>query len=637
MIGFFADPYPDELLFSVCSRYHERTGYRSRECTGRDLFAAVRAIVAVGLPCKLDKLAEALPHGHRYTSDQFIDENTLLPFYGPFVPPERLPLLRKDMRGGSGGAIYGRLGVLTSKIDAEFLRFCPACVESDREQFGETYWHRIHNVPGVEVCPAHLVWLENSEVYVRRRGGNKDHFVTAEQSVRRVSAHPIGNGERQDRARLRIAEDAAWLLRTCGITADPTLHRERYIGLLFDRGISTYRGVVNTPELINSLTAHYSYEFLHGIGCGTGGRYNWIHRLVHNTGRAQHPLQHLLLMQFLGFTAERFFRLPAQRLPFGEGPWPCLNRASDHYRQNLIAQYELTFTQKGRKPRGIFRCCCGFAYYRVGPDRSAEARFEMSGCIAFGEVWGRALRQMHEEGGYTNEELAARLGVRPEIMRAKIAGLRLTATSEEAATERYDETTKIRAKIGRPKTVVDPTLLESNRKILSDEIAANPDLGRQGVYERVKTTFIWLRRHDREWLEAHLPARRTPKGPGVKIDWRARDAEFATAVRGEAERLFNAPGRPVRVTATGVAKRVGKLALVSKHGDKLPQTVEALKEVAETVEDYAVRRVLWAADCCRKEGLRLSPTLLQIRAAVSTKIAKSQVVKSAIDAAILKI
>lgn len=48
------------------------------------------------------------------------------------------------------------------------FRVCPFCVRVDREQFGEPYWHRIHQVPGVLACPHHSVYLENSSVYGSR-------------------------------------------------------------------------------------------------------------------------------------------------------------------------------------------------------------------------------------------------------------------------------------------------------------------------------------------------------------------------------------------------------------------------------------------------------------------------------------
>lgn len=33
-------------------------------------------------------------------------------------------------------------------------------------KYGETYWHRIHQVPGVNVCPKHKTLLEDSIVEI---------------------------------------------------------------------------------------------------------------------------------------------------------------------------------------------------------------------------------------------------------------------------------------------------------------------------------------------------------------------------------------------------------------------------------------------------------------------------------------
>ena len=38
MIGFFPDPYPDELLYSVLARFQSRVQYPSRESLVRELF-----------------------------------------------------------------------------------------------------------------------------------------------------------------------------------------------------------------------------------------------------------------------------------------------------------------------------------------------------------------------------------------------------------------------------------------------------------------------------------------------------------------------------------------------------------------------------------------------------------------------
>jgi len=48
MVGFFPDPYPDELLYSVCARYHHRVRYRAHRATAQDLFGA-RVVTAIDL------------------------------------------------------------------------------------------------------------------------------------------------------------------------------------------------------------------------------------------------------------------------------------------------------------------------------------------------------------------------------------------------------------------------------------------------------------------------------------------------------------------------------------------------------------------------------------------------------------
>lgn len=40
-------------------------------------------------------------------------------------------------------------------IGLEGLRYCKQCADSDRQQYGEAYWHRAHNLPFVTVCEKH--------------------------------------------------------------------------------------------------------------------------------------------------------------------------------------------------------------------------------------------------------------------------------------------------------------------------------------------------------------------------------------------------------------------------------------------------------------------------------------------------
>ncbi|HEX7955916.1 MAG TPA: TniQ family protein, partial [Pyrinomonadaceae bacterium] len=267
MIGFFPDPLPDELLYSACARYHARAGYRSRESTGFDLFGETRAKVAADLPCNLDTLVATFPPGHRHTADGFINRNTMLPFYSPFVPPERLSVLREDMWGDRGGAVHGRLGILTSEIKVEVFRYCPACVEDDRKAFGETYWHRLHQAPGVVVCPVHKVFLESSSIQTRDRP-NPEAFVTAESAVGVATARSVDEGDRVHRVYMRIAEDTAWLMVQHGLTSNQIVNRDRYFCLLTDAGFSATSDSLKTGNVVQAVGDHFSHEFLESLGCG---------------------------------------------------------------------------------------------------------------------------------------------------------------------------------------------------------------------------------------------------------------------------------------------------------------------------------------------------------------------------------
>lgn len=68
MIGCFPDPYPEELLYSVCARYSERVKYPNKNGILSELFGRKDTIAVVDLPNGLNHLISQLPPGHRYTT-----------------------------------------------------------------------------------------------------------------------------------------------------------------------------------------------------------------------------------------------------------------------------------------------------------------------------------------------------------------------------------------------------------------------------------------------------------------------------------------------------------------------------------------------------------------------------------------
>ena len=83
------------------------------------------------------------------------------------MPPFILQSAAKKLeRRCAGTAIqHGLLGLMATRGPVlKALRYCPACVNRERSRFGEAYWHRSHQFPGVLICTEHKAWLEESEV-----------------------------------------------------------------------------------------------------------------------------------------------------------------------------------------------------------------------------------------------------------------------------------------------------------------------------------------------------------------------------------------------------------------------------------------------------------------------------------------
>jgi len=50
MIGYFPEPYPDELFYSLCARFGDRMKYANKLTVARDLFGKSTATAVVDLP-----------------------------------------------------------------------------------------------------------------------------------------------------------------------------------------------------------------------------------------------------------------------------------------------------------------------------------------------------------------------------------------------------------------------------------------------------------------------------------------------------------------------------------------------------------------------------------------------------------
>lgn len=162
-ITYFPEIYEDELIYSVLARYHLHSGHMYYKYTEQDLFYSkqVRADKEFVKWLKPD-VVELLTKN--MTLEELLEKHTMYPFYGRFIDSEKRNKAFQALMSMDGD--FSKLfGVpQLRKGEQRYMRYCPLCVINDRKQYGETYWHRLHQMRNVNLCAVHGCCLIDSAV-----------------------------------------------------------------------------------------------------------------------------------------------------------------------------------------------------------------------------------------------------------------------------------------------------------------------------------------------------------------------------------------------------------------------------------------------------------------------------------------
>jgi hypothetical protein len=433
---------------------------------------------------------------------------------------------------------------------------------------------------------------------------------------------------------LFIANGAAWLLQQRDLSPGLEFLHDAYKRALIRCNLATYTGRIRMTELQEAFASYYSDDVLSFLHCSLNRQSsdNWLARLVRKPDGSQHSLQHLLLMHFLDSPIEAFFSKLPDPHPFGSGPWPCLNAASDHYHQRQIEHCEIVHSQNvGGRPVGIFSCPCGFVYSRTGPDTSAEDQFRFSKIKAFGPIWEAKLQTLWTDEAVSLRGIARQLGADPLTIKRHASRLGLPFPRSRSIRSGLKENQRLRQSVLK---TLDTATLDTYRAIWLASLRANPGAGVTKLRCITPGIYTWLYRHDQIWLKEHSPVCiKRDKTGYQRVDWAKRDAQLAEAVIPAAMSLKNLPGRPMHITLSAIGRKIGQLALLQQHLDKLPKTAEVLGECIESREAYAIRRIRWITTDCIQKNIYLERWLLIKKAGVA-RLASSPQVKEAIDVAL---
>jgi DNA-directed RNA polymerase subunit M/transcription elongation factor TFIIS len=133
VIHGFPIPYPDEAFYSVVARRMARFEGKSHKGLLRQLFGTTNVIATVEFPGRLAWLAQELNQSHPCANlDDLVAKHTLLPWYQPFLPPERATKIKEGMLQGDSKGAWGTAGIMAGRVKVqEFLRYCPECFRED--------------------------------------------------------------------------------------------------------------------------------------------------------------------------------------------------------------------------------------------------------------------------------------------------------------------------------------------------------------------------------------------------------------------------------------------------------------------------------------------------------------------------
>ena len=599
MMTFFPVPYEDEVLYSVLARYHVRSGNISYKATMRDLFGATSVTAVMDLPSNIQNLVNNMPLNSRYTEEYLIKNHTLFPFYSAFLPPERAEKVLESMKGENGGSVYSRTGIMASSVTLnQYFKFCPVCAKEDKLQYGELYWHRVHQIPGVLVCPKHYVPLYNSQVSVR--GYNKCQYRAAsEENCVKPGINVIYSDDVFEKL-IRLAEDVQVLLNSDFEKRNIEWYKEQYLAKMIEMGFATSNGKVHQKEFIKEFIDYYGEVFLDIVqsGVDADNDSNWLMDMVRKKNKTAHPIRHLLLSRFLGISLHDLFYKKMEYKPFGDGPWPCLNAASDHYLKPVVYDLKVSYSTDSKYPVGTFSCTCGFVYTRSGPDESEDARYRFGRIKRFGQLWEERLKELVDRK-LSLRETARLLGVDPNTVKkyAKKLGLTTYWKKRSEADGVYDNEGNSYSSMNLDKDYYREKWNELRKQY--------PDMGKTQLRQIDKALFSWLYRNDREWLNQNSPLKKTTNIINSRVDWDQRDNEILIQVKEVVAKMLNSDGKPERISISSIGSKLGIRGLLEKHLDKLPKTKEYLDSVKETNHDFRLRRIRWAVKKLKKEGEEL--------------------------------
>jgi hypothetical protein len=546
--------FPDEIVFSWCSRYHHLAvnGLAAATCT--QLFGGRRRGVVHDFPDAIGTLAHRAA-GSLGTAQQIVRDRTLLCFYAPFRGPSLVDRAQAQMIQGPVGHLKYQLGLLTSGLGAAHpLKACPACMTSDQREYGVAHWRLAHQLPSSWFCPIHGEPLLVSPLKLNQRA-RFQWALPADAGLMPWGAAQAPATCRDVGRRMARIGPALCGLPTGRLSSAKSIARALQIGLS-RKGAEGSSGRVCWLALnlhLHSHAAALSHLPPFALQMDTAAARAQVARIL--SGRAlTHPLRYVAWISMVFDCLEDF-------IDAYDASAPVVEKASSTSTPSVGVQDE-------RAAAAVLALLDGkesltSIAHRLAVDPATVAAWSAKAGIASARRpkkliearWLSAIAMLSE--GQPKADVARRTGV-AEVTVTRI--LRTVPGLQARWHEVQHEAARAQA-----------------RQAWLEIAAAAAFLGRTAARRAEPAAFAWLYRNDRAWLQqqaARFSA--APSGNGAVARQRRADERYA---RGLSEAALNA-GPTMRVAslrASDWAITAPGLRKVLKEPQRWPLTMEALR------------------------------------------------------------
>jgi len=449
---------PDETLFSRLVRGLTVLGL-PRSSYLRSVLLNSRASVHPYLTCNLSLIAESTEE----SADLLYQEQTLFPLFAFYL--RKYAKLIHDSALSSHNAFRHCQLVNFGEYETLTLKYCSLCAEEDIHNFGSTYWHKCHQIPGLQSCSHHRVYLNCFSLPSRPHV--YEGLLPPSNSPSNVCTDSA----------FSFAQYSADMLKL--ISQEHQMYNG-YNGVLSDKGFMTRQNNIRRQALaarIFQVAKQLGYAVSNLLPSSPNDFKYFSPLLVREP--SQHPFKHLLLSYSLATLNTSNVACVRVKQSIEKR-----NRSSESRCRELLLE--------------------GLSLAKISKITKKSRCYIKS--LALKENLPIRLnpRKITQEVKLIVLDLAKR-----GFHRKKIASLlKLSSGSVESIISSFPRLVEHRARCR----------FESRRRrhrvTILRYIEAHKILTRQQIKKNCGAAFFWLYHHERDWLNNILPAAKPPTAPG---------------------------------------------------------------------------------------------------------------------------